>query len=219
MKKLIVVASTISLLLSTVLPAYAFDDGDLQLWNTEIAEAKINDSLKVKIEEELRFGEDVSELYYTHTDGGFTYKLTDMFDVGLNYRLAYEKKDGEWKEENRPHVHGTLKWAWQDFKFKDRSRLECRNPEGKSTAWRYRNKLTVYSPWKWTEFDIQPYIADEIFVDFHGEKINRNRLYAGFGLKLIEHFKADLFYLWQSSGKKGKWTDYNVIGIKLKAIF
>ena len=219
MKKTAKFTLSVCLLLSTSLPAFAFDDGDFQIWDTESVEVKLNDSLKVKIEEELRFGDDISELYYTHTDGGFTYNAAKGFDLGMNYRQVYEKKKGEWKYENRPHANATLKWNWQDFKFSDRSRLELRSPEDKSTSWRYRNKLTIKLPWKWTDFDIQLYIADEFFIDFHGEKFNRNRIYAGFAFKLTKNFKADLFYLWQTSESDDDWTDYNVIGVKLKAVF
>ncbi|MGB2661538.1 MAG: DUF2490 domain-containing protein [Candidatus Omnitrophota bacterium] len=219
MKKFLIIFLCVLLFSLLTLPAYAFDDGDLQLWNTESAEVKINDSLKIKVEEELRFGDDISELYYTHTDGGFDYKVTDGLYMGLSYRHIYTKVKGEWKYESRPHADGTLKWTIEDFKFSDRSRLELRCPEDKSDTWRYRNKLTVEFPWKWTEFEIQPYVADEIFIPFHGKKFSQNRLYAGFKMKIMKNLKAELFYLWQSIKSDDDWTNFNVLGIKVKAVF
>ena len=219
MKKWIFAGVCIYLYAAAVVPVFAYDDGDLQVWNTGIVEGKLNDRLKVKVEEELRFGDDVSELYYTHTDGGFTYNVTGGLDLGMNYRQVYEKKNGEWKEENRPHANGTVKWHWYGIGFSDRNRIELRIPEGKDDEWRYRNKLTAAFPVKWARLDMEPYAADEIFVDLHGNKFNRNRLYAGFKIKLLEHLKSDVFYLWQASEKKNKWTSYNVIGIKVKAVF
>ena len=219
MKRLTTAGLSIFLGLSVALPVFAFEDGDLQLWNTNSIKTKLNKSLKIKVEEELRFGDNISELYYTHTDGGLTYGVNDNLDLGINYRQVFVKIKGEWKEEYRPHANATLKWVGQDLKFSDRSRLEFRMPEGEDDRWRYRNKLSVKFPWKWTDLDIQPYVADEVFIDFDGEKLNRNRLYAGFQMKLIEHLKADIFYLWQASEKSDKWTSYNVIGIKLKAFF
>ena len=219
MNRIIIIGLGACLYLALTLSVSAFSDGDLQLWNTDSIEAKITKNLKVKVEEELRFGDNISEIYYTHIDGGFAYNVTEGLALGVNYRQVCEKKKGKWKEENRPHVNGTLKWRWQDIKFSDRSRLELRIPEDKSDKWRYRNKLTVTFPWKWTQFDIQPYVADEIFIDFHGEKLNRNRLYGGIKMKLIEHLKAELFYLWQSSEDDDDWIDWNVIGIKAKLVF
>ena len=220
MKKLIFTVIILMYLFLAV-PSFAFQDGDFQLWNTESVDAKINDRLKFNAEEEFRFGDNVSELYYTHTDGGFVLKAADALDLGVNYRLIYEKNSaGKWKLENRPHVNATLKWSLYDFKFSDRSRIELRIRDGKDDDWRYRNKLTLKYPWKWTRLEIQPYTADEIFVDFQSGNLTRNRLYNGLSFKLFEHLKGDLFYLWQiSRSDKAKWTGYNVLGIKLKVVF
>ncbi|MGB2630651.1 MAG: DUF2490 domain-containing protein [Candidatus Omnitrophota bacterium] len=219
MRALISAGLVMGLILTGIMPASAYENGDLQLWNTDSIEARLNENLKVKVEEELRFGGDISELYYTHTDGGFTLKVNGNLDLGLFYRLIYEKKKGKWKEENRPHADATLKWDLSGFKLSDRNRLEYRDFEDEDCKWQYRNKLTAQFPWKWTESDIQPYLADEIFVDFQGEKFYRNRFYAGFTMKIIKYLKADIYYLLQNSEKKDKWTGYNVIGIKLTAIF
>ncbi|MDP8299752.1 MAG: hypothetical protein P9L88_07640, partial [Candidatus Tantalella remota] len=55
--------STALILLSvfTAAPAFAFQYGDFQIWNTDKVDAKINDRLKFKAEQELRFGNNVSE--------------------------------------------------------------------------------------------------------------------------------------------------------------
>jgi len=190
--------------------------GDWQLWNTESIEGAFTEDWKVKLEEEFRFGDDMEELYYHHTDGGLTYKLTDLFLLGLNYRQIFEKKKGEYKEENRPHVNGTIKWRWQDFTFKDRNRFEYRVRAGKENVWRYRNKLTVTLPVKKIKFGIQPYLADEVFIDLDEGEFSRNRLYAGFGAGLMKHLEANIFYLWQTSKKDENWIDFNVVGVKLE---
>jgi hypothetical protein len=191
-------------------------DGYWQLWNTESLEGDFAKNWKVKLEEEFRFGDNMEELYYHHTDGGLNYKLTDLFSLGLNYRQIFEKKKGGYKEENRPHINGTIKWKWQDFTFKDRNRFEYRIRAGKENVWRYRNKLAITFPVKWTKFDIEPYLADEVFVDLDEGEFSRNRLYAGFEAKLMRHLGADIFYLWQSSKKDEDWIDFNIVGVKLK---
>jgi hypothetical protein len=199
--------------------AFAYEDGDWQCWNTESIEGNLTENWKIKLEEEFRFGDKMGQLYYHHTDCGLTSRLTDWFYLGLNYRQIYEKKKGKWKEENRPHANGIFKRKWQEFKVKNRSRFEYRIRQGKEAVWRYRNKLTVAFPVKYTRLDIKPYLADEIFVDFDKGKLNRNRLYVGFKAKLVKRLKTDIFYLWQRSKKGGAWIDYNVIGAKLKVQF
>jgi hypothetical protein len=195
---------------------FATQDGDSQLWNTESIEGALAEDWGVKLEEEFRIGDDMEELYYHHTDAGLTYKLTDLFLLGLNYRQIFEKRNGEFKEENRLHVNATIKWRWEDFSFKDRSRFEYRVRTGKENVWRYRNKLSGTLPVKMTKFDIQPYLADEVFIDLNEGKFSRNRLFAGFGADVIKHLEVDIYYLWQASDKDKDWIDFNVIGIKLE---
>lgn len=219
MKKFIIIGLSVGFVLSKVMTAFAYEDGDWQFWNTESIEGNLSENLKVKLEEEFRSGDNIGEFYYHHTDVGLIHRLTDWFYIGLNYRQIYEKKEGEWKEENRPHINGIFKWKWQDFELENRNGFEYRVREGKKDVWRYRNKLALVFPLKWTRLDIQPYLADEIFVDFDESELNRNRLYAGFKAKMMKYLKTDIFYLWQTSKMDGDWIDYNIIGAKLKVEF
>ena len=217
MKKIPILLILVNILL--VSPSFAFENGDLQFWNTESIEKKVNDKLKIKVEEELRMDGDMSVLYYEHTDLGVTYNVTKGLDLGLDYRQIYEKKAGRWKEENRPYGEVTLKEAWQNIEIADRNRLELRCGEGSSPKWRYRNKFSVFSPWKLTKFHIKPYAADEVFVDFYGDQLTRNRLYLGLKAKWLKQLKTDVFYLWELNKNKKKWPYNNVIGLKIKVVF
>jgi len=44
----------LALLLAT--KVYAYDDGDFQIWNTDVEEFKVNKDLKIAFEEEFRWG-------------------------------------------------------------------------------------------------------------------------------------------------------------------
>ena len=198
----------------------AFDDGDFQYWNTESFSVKLADDWKFDAEAEFRFGDDASDFYYQHSDGGITYSgLSKYIDIGLNYRFVFEESGSDWEYINTPHLNLTLKTELEKFKISDRSRFEYRDKENGNDGWRYRNKLTVKFPLKLTDLNIQPYVADEIFVDFDAEDLNRNRLYAGLGFNIYKNLNGDIYYLWQASKSSGKWKDTNVIGTKLKLAF
>lgn len=200
--------------------SFAFDDGDFQYWNTENLSYNINKNWKIKVEEEFRFGDDASDFYYQHSDAGATYSgIANWLDIGLNYRLVFEEKSDGWSYENRPHLNATLKYTLEGFKLRNRGRLEYRDKESGEDGWRYRNKFAIRYPIKIKDFEISPYIADEIFVDFIAEELNRNRLYAGMDFKILKNLKLDVFYLWQSSKNGGTWIDYNILGTKLKLSF
>lgn len=200
--------------------SFAFDDGDFQYWNNESFSWKLNKYWKATLEEEFRFGDGGSDFYYQYTDAGVYYSgLASWLDVGFNYRHILEESKSSWKHENRPHLNATIKFNLAGFDLINRGRVEYRNREDKSDLWQYRNKFTVQLPFKLTRLEIQPYIADEIFVDFDIEELNRNRLYSGVSLKIFKNLKAEIYYLWQSDKKKGKWSDLNILGTKLKFSF
>ncbi|MFA4889378.1 MAG: DUF2490 domain-containing protein [Candidatus Omnitrophota bacterium] len=199
--------------------AWAFDDGDFQVWHTENQEKKINDKLKVTTEEEFRFGDDASDFYYQHYDLGFVFAANKNFDFGVNYRQVLAKENGHFREENRPHINATLKWDSWGISFDDRNRLEYRHFYWKEDSWRYRNKFTMKFPWKFTKLEFQPYLADEVFFGLNGEGLDRNRFYSGLGFSFTQDIKAEIYYLLQSSKSSGIWTDANVLGTKLKLVF
>ena len=213
---------TILTVIVLFLPAYAFAfaDGDFQYWNTERISYKINKEWKIGLEEEFRFGNNAGNLYYQHSDIGVSYSgLAEWIDLGINYRLVFEEKNDKWKYENRPHFNATLKYNLDNVKLSDRSRIEYRAKEKASDSWRYRNKFTIKIPLKVGEVEINPYIADEIFLDCAEGEFNKNRLYSGIYLNLLKNLGADVFYMWQLNKTANHWTTYNILGTKVKLSF
>ncbi|MBN2097537.1 MAG: DUF2490 domain-containing protein [Candidatus Omnitrophica bacterium] len=198
----------------------AFDDGDFQFWNTEELSWSLVGEWGMQLEQEFRWGDDARNPYYRHTDLGFNYSgLSPWLDIGFNYRQIFEEKSTEWKSENRPHFNATVKFNLGDFKLSNRSRFEYRNREDADNFWQYRNKLSLKLPVKFTRFELKPYLADEIFVNFDEQELDRNRLCTGWAFKLFKDLGGELYYLWQRSKKSGNWSDANVLGTKLKLAF
>lgn len=219
MKKAGLIATGIVLVL--ISRASAYDNGDFQVWHTEAQEKKIDDNSKITAEEEFRWGDDADEFYYQHYDIGYVYEVNKHLALGLNYRQVYEKKKahGKFLEENRPHINATFKWETGGFKFDDRNRFEYRHFDYQADSGRYRNKLSVKFPWKFTGIEIQPYLADEIFLSFMGKAFSRNRFYTGITMNFTKNLKAEIYYLLQNSRSSGEWPVANVFGTKVKLIF
>lgn len=123
--------------------AYAYDDGDFQLWNTDVEEYSINKDAKIALEEEFRWGDNTTEFYYQHYDIGFFCNLGKRLNAGAGYRHIYELKKGDFKPENSPYITASLLWGFEGFKFEDRSRIEYRHFDYQGDSWRYRNKITL----------------------------------------------------------------------------
>ncbi len=218
--KILIVFLILEIFLAALsLRTYAFDDGDFQVWNTDAEELKISKSLKITLEEEFRFGDNANNFYYHHYDLGFVYDLNKYLNLGMGYRHIYEKKSGKFKEENEPYGMATLFWGLAGFKFDDRSRLEYRHFDYQLDAWRYRNKLNIKFPWKFSKMEIQPFLADEVFLNLNGIDLNQNRFYSGLGCNLFKNLKAEIYYLLQNTKSSGNWTDVNVLGTKIKLSF
>jgi hypothetical protein len=209
------------LILSFGVSAYAYKDGDFQVWNTDAQELKINKDYKITSEEEFRWGNGAREFYYQHYDLGLTRTLNKYWNVSGGYRHVLSLNKGKWKVENEPYMAAALSWDMAGFKLEDRSRLEYRHFDYKADAWRYRNKFTVKLPWKFTGLNIQPFLSDEGFARF--EKINQfgeNRFYAGLAMDLTKDIKAEVYYLLDSAkNDKKQWIASNVLGTKIKIAF
>lgn len=199
--------------------SYAYEDGDFQIWHTEDQEVKVVKNTTYTMEEEFRYGGDAHELYYHHYDWGIVYDVTKYLSLGAAYRQVYDLKSGKFKEENRPHVTATVKWALCGFDCEDRNRFEYRHFRYQDDEVRYRNKLTIKLPWKLTRFNVRPYVADEVFADLNNAAFVRNRFYSGMGFELNKNLKGEVYYMLQSSKNPGAWRDVNALGLKLKLVF
>jgi len=201
--------------------AYAYDNHDFQIWNTDTEEIKINKSLKAVFEQEFRWGDNASELFYQHYDVGVVYAVNKNLDLGAGYRHVLDKKGDKFKSENEPNISAILKTDFAGFSLSDRNRLEYRHFKYQTDNWRYRNLFTLRLPWKFTKLQIRPYLADEIFINLNGMDLNGNRLYFGLGFDLIGNLKGELYYMLHTVKASNicTWSDTNVFGTKLKYSF
>jgi len=210
----------IGFILMLAATVYAYNDHDFQAWNTDAEEFKVSKDAKIALEQEFRWGDNAGEFYYQHYDAGFFYNLREWLNIGGGYRHVYELKKGKFKVENEPYVTASLLWSLSGFKFDDRSRIEYRHFDYQADSWRYRNKITAKLPWKFTKLEIQPYLADEIFIGFGKiDELNQNRFTCGLGMNLTKNLKAEIYYMLQSAKSSDKWIDTGVLGTKLKVAF
>ena len=199
--------------------AFAYDDGDWQFWNTDGVEYKPNDKTKLSLETEFYFGDDMSDFYYWHVQPGASVKPAKWMEVGANYRYLEEKKKGEWMTENRPAVFVTPTATLAGFQFSDRNQLEYRSREDQDDTWRYRNKLRVIVPLKFTKLEIQPYADEEIYVDIDEKEFQQNRASAGLTSRPLKNLKADVYYMKKTDWKSGDWIETNILGLGLRLSF
>ena len=154
------------------------------------------------LEEEFRL-KDQSGLFYEHTDIQYKYAVNKYFDMFTDYRLIFSSKNNSWSSQNMFLEGFNIKYPEQSWgKVNLRTRIEItQNPSPKPDTY-YLNVFPKYNtPWKWTHFKINPFVADELFFDtLNNAYFVKNRVYGGFDYVLIQHVKGSLYYYHESSG-------------------
>jgi hypothetical protein len=212
----------IFLLALPVVGASAYDNGDFQIWNTDVEEVKVYKDVKFGMEQEYRYGEDATELYYQHYDWMAVFGFDKMLDMALGYRQVFERYKKKWRAEDMPNANATIKFDIWKFKFDDRNRLEYRHFRYKEDSIRYRNKFGLKLPIDIPRLKVKiaPYVSDEIFIVSSGAGFNENRLSAGAEVELTKYVKADIYYMRKENKvTDDKWLCSNVLGTKVKIVF
>lgn len=201
---------------------YAYDNHDFQVWNTDSEEVKLNKHSKLMLEQEFRWADNASDFYYQHYDAGYQYILNKYISLGGGYRYIKEKKaTSRFMVEDEPYFAAFTSWDLFNFQFNDRMRIEYRYFDYQVNSWRFRNKLDLKFPWKFTKFQIQPMLSDEIFFKFNGIDLNENRLYGGLSFALTKNLKGELCYMLRNTKNLTvcTWKETNVLSAKLKLAF
>jgi hypothetical protein len=199
----------------------ATDSGDLQYWATTSLNFDLDKDWAVSLEEQFRLENDTGNLFYYHTDLGLTYKgFAEWLDLGLNFRQVDQKdSSGTFRNENRPHINLTVKSKLLGLDVSNRARLEYRDREVAQDSWRYRHQTTVKFPLQISEWKLQPYMADEFFINLGEDNVSRNRVFSGFLFKVSQNLKGSIFYMWERKKISGGRQDANIIGGNLKLYF
>ena len=199
---------------------------DAQYWSIVGFDAGLCDKLKLSVDGELRFGDDMARLYYGAPNATFVYSFYDFFAAGVGYKQVFERIYSDevapgvgWNREYQPHVDARLSFAIGGFRFSNRNLMEIRILEGAPWGLRYRNRLEVIPPLRWTSVKIEPFAAEEIFVDVKAGNFVQNRLSAGLSAGPWDFLRLKLYYLWLASRKSSDWFNFQSLVTEIKFAF
>jgi len=191
-------------------------ESDFEYRSEFAIEAEPIEQLTAEIEGDFRFNDDASEHYRTALGLELNYEVFDWLEPGVGFTQIFKKKSDEWKKEDRLYLQVAVKWELGDWDFKNRARITNRDKQGKSSKLRFRDKLTIKSPWKWTELEIQPYAEEEIFIQ-EQDHFYKNRVYGGLELELSDHIDLEIYYLWELEKDDDSWSgNIHAVGTELK---
>lgn len=220
LKKIAMVLIGAALMAAPHAAANAYEDGDFQIWNTNEEEISIGKGTKFLMQEEYRYGENATELFYQHYDWGFAWAFDKRLEIATGYRFVLERARRKWLESDEPYVNITPKLDIWKFKFEDRNRIEYRHFRYADDQVRYRNRFLLKLPFEYRKITIAPYTSDEIFISSNGTGFNQNRFESGLEFVLTKYVKGSVAYMAQQIRvKDDKWREANVLWLKAKISF
>jgi hypothetical protein len=212
-------------LITSAVASPKYKDGDWQLWNDASIKGKINDRWSVYVEEEVRWGDGMSQFYYEHTHAEVDFKILEWLTIGPAMRIVYELNSKEvWYPAYEPQVNFAGKWKiLKDWTFEARARFQesIYDEPGKKDIFVNRDKFTLKSPWKFTPLKLNPYISDEIFFKEGVNGLAENRLWVGLGMEFFKNLKGELAYIWREikQTSDNSYLESNILQANLKFEF
>jgi len=174
----------------------------------------LQEHLDIRMMNELRSGSGFSTHKESHFDVGLEWTFRKWLGVAPCYRNVVVRKGPVWIVEHRPHFNLTLKWSMLGMRFSDRSRLEYRIIESAHST-RYRNRIML-SLRPVSIPRLSPHLSTEPYYDFDAGKINKNRLIAGFDLRIAGPASLKLEYVLDSVKLADRWHEVNSLLIAFK---
>ena len=212
-----ITAHFVCLLLACVsIPAaFSYADSDWQFWTIEALEHKVTSAWNARAEAEFHFDARMRSPFNRQADIGISRKVRDWLGISVNCHVVKEVKNGEWKNERRPHINATLYANMCGLRLSARNRMEYRILEHGDIMWRYRNKLRVGLPKKLLKSDMEAYVSNEIFVDCEKQLVEQNRVLVGVAASFLGYAKLEVYLMAVATRKKSAWTDVNVLGANI----
>jgi len=174
------------------------------------------------LEEEFRAKNQATPLFYEHTDIQYKYLLNQNVDVFTDYRFILQNKGKGFNDQNMFIEGFNLKYPestnWGKINLRTRIEIGLNTSPTASTY-----QLNVFpkynTPWKWTRFKINPFIADESFYDtIHSMGFVKNRIYAGVDWQITPKIKGSTYY-YKEDSKSNPWSHADVAVTQIKFEF
>lgn len=190
--------------------------------NAEESSFSFKKNSVITLEEEFRLKDQPKDpFFYEHTDIQYKLLINKYFDVFTDYRLILSGKNGSFDSQNMFIEGFNIKYPEQKWgKINLRTRVEIAlNSYPKADTY-YLNVFPKYNtPWKWTKFKINPFVADESFYDtLNSGCFVKNRIYAGFDWAINKNIKGSTYYYHENT-RNNPWTHTDVAVTQIKFEF
>ena len=204
----VLVASVASIALTP--PAEARDDW--QLWLEQKWSVTLSPTVRLVGKSEERFRNDMSDYYTQIASVGVSWKALSWLKLEPSYHYQWTEQASRDTNENRIYLNVTPAWSAGRMSVEDRHRVEFRHING-IEDWRYRNRPKLSLEVGEGSWEVEPYVADEVFYGARAGEWTRNRFSVGVEKPLTRQASAALYYLIESNKTGRDWNEFHVLGI------
>lgn len=192
---------------------------DANLWASITLEKLATPKVLLHFQQAARVDQNITQLNYTYSDIGATYKFNKNIQTSLNYRFINKlNKTQEFSLRHRLYWTITLKKKIKPFTIVYRHRIQYQledmysSENGQTARYYTRSKLTL----KYDLNRFTPYIASELItkiVDWDQLESRKFRLFGGCSYQFNKTDELNLYYLIDKQiNQKDPLTNY-VIGV------
>ena len=154
---------SIFFLMMLFVPIAHAQNRNIQVWNVNSLEVKINEKVSVGVVEKITYLPEAGNLSHKSGDIFVKRHLSDWFEIGISGRMIWSKQENGWLVEQRPILFSKLRAGWGHLDLDFANRLEYRMYKGLDDYFRHRQMIVLEIP---PLFDIswfKVYLAEESF--------------------------------------------------------
>lgn len=201
-----------------LLPAHAFSqsayENDAHIWLKLNVQKKLSDRFSLRLYNQDRFTNDVSEFGRLRIDFSGTYKFTDLVRVRAGYSFIERRRlSGFYSRRHRVHAALLLKkdirrWS---LRYRNLTQVQYNEPftseEGDIARVYNRHKLTLQ--YEYSKY-ISLYAAQELFIPLNNPQargLDQSRSFLGLLYNLTKNQQLELFFLLRAGLQNGDWYE------------
>ncbi len=179
----------------------------MQLWITESLQKPLTQKISFNLQNEWRFGSNISEFYFVYLQGLLAFNINQRFEIDTAYRQIWHIQESKFRLAYEPIVN----LIYQRESLQVRNRFSYLIREKRKNAWIYRGRIWWSGYVNVYDHTLQPYLSNEIFLEVKGG-FNQNRSSIGILTPLIGKLRGDFYYMLRFLKRDRQWSHQHVFG-------
>lgn len=203
-------------LISCLLPSISLlgninQNNDVQLWLTESFHKTISPSFAFHVNNELRFGDQISKLYFIYIQGIGNIKTNDWSELGAGYRQIWNLQETKWRLIYEPLAEVIFHKKRKNLELQMRNRFSYLFREAESDISQYRGRIRIMHSWTAKDKLFQSHLSNEIFIQSQ-YGFNQDRLVAGIIIPFLDQLNGDFYYMIRFLRTETEFTHQHILG-------